>query len=172
MIRALFIALIVVGALYLVRWFLKTPAESVAATIKKSAWFVAGIGLIALAATGRLHWLFAFLGAAIPVLVKNLPNLLRLIGLAKLVRNARANSQQNGPEAGPEQANQRASSNRRDQGMSREEALDVLGLNPGASREAIVKAHRELIQKLHPDRGGSTHLAAQINQAKRVLLGD
>ena len=53
MIRILFLLLILVGALYLVRWFLKTPAETVAATVKKSAWFVVGIALIALAASGR-----------------------------------------------------------------------------------------------------------------------
>jgi hypothetical protein len=57
-------------------------------------------------------------------------------------------------------------------GMSREQALDVLGLRDGALREEIVTAHRRLIQKLHPDRGGSSYLAAQLNEAKRVLLGD
>ncbi|CAN1556347.1 DnaJ domain [Rhabdaerophilaceae bacterium] len=54
--------------------------------------------------------------------------------------------------------------------MREDEAYQVLGLEPGASEEAIRSAHRALISRLHPDRGGSTALAALVNRAKDVAL--
>ena len=56
--------------------------------------------------------------------------------------------------------------------MSRSEAMEILGLADNPSKQQIVQAHRRLIQKLHPDRGGSNYLAQQLNEAKRVLLED
>jgi uncharacterized membrane protein len=55
--------------------------------------------------------------------------------------------------------------------MTRDEALAVLGLAEGASEDDIKAAHRRLIQRMHPDVGGSADLAARINRAKDVLLG-
>src|SRR6267154_1140305 len=54
--------------------------------------------------------------------------------------------------------------------MTRDEALAVLGLAEGASEDDIKAAHRRLIQRMHPDVGGSADLAARINRAKDVLL--
>ena len=75
----------------------------------------------------------------------------------------------------PEDAQDREETNRGGENgaspSSRAEALAVLGLQDDATEEDIIAAHRALIQKCHPDRGGNDYLAAKINQAKDQLLG-
>jgi hypothetical protein len=54
--------------------------------------------------------------------------------------------------------------------MTEDEAYEVLGLRKGATRDDVVRSHRSLIKKLHPDQGGSTDFAARVNEAKDVLM--
>jgi hypothetical protein len=55
--------------------------------------------------------------------------------------------------------------------ISNDEAYKLLGLEPNAPKEDVIKAHKRLMQRLHPDRGGSDYLAAKINAAKDQLIG-
>lgn len=110
--------------------------------------------LALLAVTGRLHWLVAVAGAIV-ALIPRLLNFLRFLPLfSRLAQGFRSRQQ---PSARGK--------------MGRDEALAVLGLQPGASQEDITQAHRRLMQKVHPDHGGSDHMAAQLNEARDVLLG-
>jgi len=155
-IRLLIFLGVVFGAIYLVRWFLKTPAETVAANIRKSLWLFVGLGLILLAVSGKLNIIFAFIGSAIPLIIKHGPNILRVLGIVKSIQSAKANNQAPATPAV--------------QKMTSKDALDILGLTPNASKKEIIEAHKRLMQKNHPDKGGSAHLATQINQAKKTLL--
>lgn len=58
----------------------------------------------------------------------------------------------------------------RNQSLTPEEAYAILGLSEGATHEEILEAHRRLVQRNHPDRGGSSHLTQQITLARDILL--
>jgi curved DNA-binding protein CbpA len=54
--------------------------------------------------------------------------------------------------------------------MTQSEALEILGLSPGASRSEINQRYKKLMLGVHPDQGGSSYLATQLNRARAVLL--
>lgn len=129
---------------------------------KLLALFVTGLALLYLTATGRLNWLFALAGVAIAFIFRLMPVLLRyapyLHRLWSEFNAAKQNTSQRQNQADTKGT------------MSVEEAYEVLGLKTGASEAEIVAAHRKLMQKIHPDHGGSNYLAAKINLAKKILL--
>jgi len=157
MIRLILLLAVLLGVLYLVRWFLTTPAETVAANIRKSLWLLLGLGLIFLAVTGKLNIIFAFIGSAIPLIARHMPNILRLLGVAKAIKSTGTNQKNHSPAHSTI-------------AMNEQRALSILGLQKGASKSDIIEAHKRLMQKMHPDKGGSEELAAQINHAKDTLL--
>ncbi len=113
--------------------------------------------LIVLAITGRVHWIGAMIGALIPVVRTLFPYALQFLP-SFLRRRATGGDGASPPPRG-------------NTNMTRDEALSVLGLHDPVTREDIIAAHRSLMQKLHPDRGGNDYLASQLNRAKDVLLG-
>ncbi|MCC5856542.1 MAG: hypothetical protein JJT90_00150 [Ectothiorhodospiraceae bacterium] len=121
--------------------------------------WLAVIFLVMMLVTGRLHWISGLIMGAVLGIAKLIP-LLSYVPLLRRLMGKEPPGDGRGDQRMPERPGQ----------MSREEACSVLGVPPDADRETIIAAHRRLIQKLHPDRGGSDFLASRVNEAKRRLL--
>lgn len=113
-----------------------------------------------------MHWL-AVVGG---VLLAGTRSLLPLLRFLPLLRGFAARS--GGARSESERASGQAdgAQGRKPARMSRQEALQVLGLDATASADDVRREYRRLMKKLHPDLGGSGYLAAKINEAKDVLL--
>jgi len=154
-------------ALALMLWLLRSFARSDPQFLAKIARTVGGIaalvGAVFLGARGELF-------AAAPLLVAGLG----LLGWPAGTRNLFAPYLDRWHPRWREHVDDGAAAGERGRAssgkMSQQEAYQVLGLQPGASADEIGRAHRGLIMKLHPDQGGSTYLAARVNEAKDVLL--
>ena len=163
MIRILYLLLPVILVYMAIRWFQRTPPERIMRWFKRVGWIVVVVLLVVLMGLGKLNWLFAMLGVAIAFFLRMMPAILHYAPqLHRLWLLFTGNKQQ--------QAQHESARSSRNGSMSKSEALQVLGLKPGATRENVIEAHRKLISKLHPDKGGSDYLAAQINLAKKTLL--
>jgi hypothetical protein len=157
--KLILIAALVAGAIGARQWWKKSSLTS-AQRGKAVALAVLAIILV-LAVSGKLNPLFAALAAAVPIAWKLLAVLSRHLPTALKAWHL---FNQNATKAG--------TTNGVATNLDRTEALQILGLDESASRDDIINAHRRLIQKVHPDRGGSDYLAARINLAKDILLKD
>ncbi len=143
--------------------------------LRRCAWPVFAIALAVLALTGHLSWLPAVLAALLAGLRRLLPWIVRLWPVIAPLAGRRGRRRGGDATGRHDRDPDEATSVRGggDRTMSREEALSLLGLedDPDPDRERIVQAHRRLMQRLHPDKGGTDGLARRINEARDVLLG-
>lgn len=164
----LFLILLVVGIAYylllspLKHWWMSLSGQGkklLAATCLLFTVLAASGGFTVL--SGLILAFFAILPRILPVILRYLPQLhgfLRVLSKARQESNAEYRTEH---RTGPANSSKT---------MSIAEAYEVLGLHPNASEKDIIDAHRRLMQKNHPDRGGSDYLAAKINMAKKILL--
>jgi hypothetical protein len=124
-------------------------------------WFLGAILIGALLLRFGVNWLVVGVGMLL-ALVRGLLPLLRFL---PFLQNLRQGSAPGGAGGGSDGR----SSVRRPQRMSRQEALQVFGLAENATREDVQREYRRLMRQVHPDLGGSSYLAAKINEAKDVL---
>ena len=139
--------------IFLVGSFLRADMRQLATSLKRVGGIVLAVATIGLVATGRIG--LAFLTGSVAWALLSGQPLLNFSGRFGGYGDGRGRS-----GAGNQSGR-----------MSRPEALKLLGLVDGASDNEIRAAHRRLIQQTHPDKGGTTYLAAKINEAKEILLG-
>ncbi|WP_424946349.1 DnaJ domain-containing protein [Candidatus Spongiihabitans sp.] len=150
----LFLALVgLIGVMWYLSWYRRADKTQRNRSLISILLYGAAAALLILVLTGRIPWLFALFGAAVPwihraLTVKQMWN--------RFNQSRHTDSSKSRPSTIAK--------------MTREQAYKILDLPVGASQKDIIDAHRRLIQKIHPDRGGSDFLATQINQAKDTLL--
>ena len=160
------IILIAVAAIALILW--PKIARAQGEERKKMIFWSIIISIVTmlgiLAVTGHLNVITAAIAGLVALLPRAMQFLKYLPLVSRMFQNkGQQNNQQNNHSQSPPPGGKQA--------MSSQQAMEVLGLKADFTKEEVIQAHRRMMQKIHPDRGGSDYLAAQINQAKETLIG-
>ena len=167
MLQSILLILLVIGAFWGYRRIAHLGPKERRKILLRSVVGALILMLIMMAVTGRMHWVFAVIGALIPFMRGLLGIGLQFLPFWLKYKNR--------GQTGQGQERQQTQSPVPSSTMDTKEAQDILGLKGDISRgeitaEMINDAHRRLIQKLHPDRGGNDYLAARVNLARDLLL--
>ena len=154
------IILIAVAAIALILW---SKIKKTAGDERKKLIFWSIIGAVLailglLAITGHLNIITAMFAGLIALLPRAMQLVKYLPFLGRFYKQGQHSQQAQSPPPRGKQV------------METDEAMEILGLKPGYSKDDIIQAHRRMMLKVHPDRGGSDYLAAKINKAKATLI--
>ncbi len=155
-------SLLVIGGIGLAAFYYKRwqalPEEKRNETGKKYILYgLIGV-LLLLVATGRAPWIMGVLAGLLAIASRAAQFVQYVPLFKKIYDDLNGNTAQTGSAAPQNQT------------MSRQDAADLLGVDVNASADEVRLAHKKLMQKIHPDRGGSDALAKQVNQAKDILI--
>jgi len=157
-----FVSILVIAAvgalLYFVKRWQSLPESERAGFSRKALIYGGAAAILGLVVAGKAHWLMGVL-AGLLALAGRVAQFAQYAPLFKKLMGDESSSSANDSMAAAQK------------GMSKQEAADILGVAVDESQDGVRAAHKRLMQKIHPDRGGSDALAKQINMAKDVLLG-
>ncbi|MCE7887174.1 MAG: molecular chaperone DnaJ [Alphaproteobacteria bacterium PRO2] len=132
---------LIIGIYGLYRFFLTADVKQIKALGLSVFAVIIGIAILVLALTGRFPAALALAGAILPFYI----------------------AYRRGKQVGDQSPSP-------DGIMTEKEALEVLGLEPGATKDQITDSYKKLMMKVHPDSEGSDWMAAKLNQARDTLL--
>ncbi len=132
------------------KWFKRLPKGQQKKQALSILLWLSIVAVVLLVVMGRLHWIGAIVAAVAASIKTLLPIIIKVLPFLNGI-------QKNSPK---DQASH----------LDLDKAYEILGVKPNASKEEIISAHRKLMTKVHPDKGGNDFLAAQLYAAKELAI--